>query len=294
MHWPHTTIEDVQSWLLQLQVLEDSKQCHAPKYLRPYHLASAALLLKECGAQKLEVADGLSEYANKMRLWDAIGLRSPLAQFVETGEIPKYLPIEALVSRDAVDDCSNRLALIGNQANLDDESRRSLGIATSELLDNCFAHAGPADGLHGLACAQTWKGSQLAQIAIADRGMGIRASLEAAETEEVRSRAASSNVCDLATELGVTSKPSNGHAGYGLALTRQLLERNGGTLVVVSGKEWFIASAGATQSGTDGVNWPGTLIVFELNTAKPLSSRAVYDSWPPVRGYSDDDFDFPD
>jgi hypothetical protein len=130
----------------------------------------------------------------------------------------------------------------------------------------------------------------LAQIAIADHGIGIRKSLEKAETVEVRNRAATSNACEIATELGLTSKPS-GHAGYGLALARQMLENNEGTLIVCSGQEWFVSEKGKTSHGSMGVNWQGSLIVCEFNTNKPLSTADVYAQWPPVRGYENDDFD---
>jgi anti-sigma regulatory factor (Ser/Thr protein kinase) len=254
-------------------------------------LVSLAITLKQNNASKFQLPTNLNGYASRMKLWEAVGIANPIPIQQEKDSGGRFLPIEALTSRDKVDECSARLAKITTHANIDESSRKSLDISISELVDNCYAHAGISESLHGVACAQFWTNGFLAQIAIADDGMGIRQSLESAETSEVRDRVSKSNACELATELGVTSKPS-GHAGYGLALARQMLENNGGTLIVCSGQEWFIASGGVCNSGSMGVNWRGTLIVCEFNTNRPLSTGDVYEKWAPVKGYEHDDFDF--
>lgn len=287
-----TSIGELHDWLAQLQALVETKVCKSPAFLRPYHLATLALVLKSERAAQIGIPDHLLTYANRMHLWQAIGLPPPFGGAVEHDATGRFLPVEPLVTRDAVDECARRLAALTKQANLDQQSHSSLDISVSELVDNCFAHAGINADLHGVACAQLWRKGNLAQIAIADKGMGIRSSLEQAETVEVRERVALGNCCELATELGFTSKPSQ-HAGYGLALARQLIARNGGTLAVVSGQEWFYSSSSGTMCGNRGVNWKGTLIVCEFNTDRPLSTADVYASWEqPVRGYTNDDFDF--
>ena len=65
-----------------------------------------------------------------------------------------------------------------------------------------------------------------------------------------------------------------------------------GDSLVYSGSEWLHSSNGQCVEGADGVGWNGTMVVAEFNTALPLSTQAVYQNWPPVRGYEDDDFDF--
>ncbi|MDP3164401.1 MAG: hypothetical protein Q8N06_02940 [Hydrogenophaga sp.] len=286
-----TSIQELHEWLSQLQALVEAKTCKSPAFLRPFHLATLALVLKGQRAAEVGIPDHLMDYANRMHLWQAIGLKPPASAGRERDSSGRFLPVEPLVSRDAVNECSKRLAAMTDQADLDKRSQQSLDTSVSELVDNCFAHAGLVEPhLHGVACAQLWLKGNLGQIAIADRGMGIRRSLENAETEEIRGRVRSSNSCELATELGVTSKPSH-HAGYGLALARQLMHQNGGTLMVVSGQEWFCGTGNSTHSGDRGVNWPGTLIVCEFNTERPLRVSEVYASWPPVRGYTNDDFD---
>ncbi len=286
-----TSIKELHTWLASLQGLVETKSCKSPEFLRPFHLVSLAITLKQNNATKFQLPANLSGYASRMKLWEAVGLVNPLPLHQETDASGRFLPIEALTSRDKVNECSERLARITTNAKLDESSRKSLDTSVSELIDNCYAHAGISESLHGVACAQFWANGFLAQIAIADDGIGIRQSLENAETTDVRDRVSDANACELATELGVTSKPS-GHAGYGLALARQMLENNGGTLIVCSGQEWFITTGGICKSGSMGVNWNGSLIVCEFNTNRPLSTGDVYAKWAPVRGYEHDDFDF--
>jgi hypothetical protein len=100
------------------------------------------------------------------------------------------------------------------------------------------------------------------------------------------------NSCDFATQFGVTSKPEAGHAGYGLALTRQLLEDAGGCLLLLSGNEWLRVEGSSVEMGTHCVAWQGTVLCLEWDTRIPLNLGRVYDRWPKVRGYEDDDFDF--
>lgn len=288
----HTRISEIQSWLQSLEDLVQTRTCTAPEFFRPFHFISLALALKAERAGRIVLPDSLRGYAERMHLWEAIGLTPPRSkrEFDASG---RFLPIEALRSRAHVEECAERIARIALHANMPEGSHNSLGIALSELMDNCFSHAGVnGDELHGLACAQYWPRGNLLQIAIADMGIGIRRTFEVADSQEYRDRVAAGNSCSLATELGASSKIHNGHAGYGLALARQLAEQNSGTIAVCSGSEWFHSSAGKSIEGANAVAWNGTLVVVEFNTNVQLSTQQVYQTWPPVRGYTDDDFNF--
>lgn len=289
----HTSIREIHSWLEQLEALLAEKTCQAPEFLRPFHFISLALMLKSKGARGITLPHSLRPYAARMHLWEAIGLPSPRRHSQERDALGRFLPIEPLRSEADIQDCSDRLAAITSLAKASEESCQSLSIAVSELIGNCFSHANAErEGLHGLACAQYWPRGQLMQIAIADMGVGIRNTFDQADREEFRLRVKEMNCCTLATELFASSKLDNGHAGYGLALARQLTEQNRGTMTVYSGHEWFHSSNGQCSEGANGVGWQGTMIVAEFNTANPLSTQAVYQNWPPVRGYEDDDFNF--
>ncbi|MFE1574150.1 ATP-binding protein [Comamonas odontotermitis] len=287
-----TTPAEVDYWLQNLHSLQETRECRAPEFFRPFHFVSLALVLKANKAGRIELPEAVKRYATRMHLWVAVGLRPP-HQFNEQNSEGRFVPIETLRSRDLVNDCSQRVMEIAAKANLSQEAKESLDIAISELMDNCFAHAGIEDGgLHGLACAQYWPRGNLLQVAIADMGMGVRASLENADKEETRDRAKAENCCNLATQLHTTSKSEKGHAGYGLALSRQLVANNGGTMGLYSGSEWLHVAGTNSQNGNQSVGWQGTLVLLEFDTTSVISTQKVYQAWPQVRGYSDDDFDF--
>lgn len=287
-----TTVPELQLWLASMQELAERKTCKSPEFLRPFHFVTLALTLRSQKAEQIAIPGHLSSYASRMKLWQAVGISPPAGSSIEHDATGKFLPLEPLNSRDTVFDCSSRLASITTHANIDSDSIKGLDTSIAELVDNCFAHALVTDDLHGVACAQHWPKGRLAQIAIADMGIGFRKGFENADTAVLRERVKYTNACQIATELGVTSKSSAGHAGYGLALARQLMEMNEGTLIVYSGQEWFCSARGKHTSGTMGVNWPGSIVVCEFNTNRPLNTADVYAEWPPVRGYENDDFDF--
>ncbi|WP_295525668.1 ATP-binding protein [uncultured Pseudacidovorax sp.] len=286
-----TTAKEVQSWLLSLDQLQQTKECQAPEFFRPFHFVTLALVLKAHRAVRIELAPAIKSYATRMGLWEAVGLAPP-ARVREGDSVGRFVPIETLRTRDQTHDCAKRVAEITKRTNLSDPARESLNVALAELMDNCFAHAQVKDDLHGLACAQYWPRGNLLQVAIADMGIGIRESFRTADSEEMRDRSVAENCCTLATELHASSKIHHGHAGYGLALARQLVERNGGAIGVYSGREWHHFANSLGEAGVQDVAWNGTLVLAEFDTTKAISTQDVYRTWPPVRGYEDEDFDF--
>lgn len=288
-----TTQPEIYWWLQQLESLKSDRQCTSPQFLRPFHFVTLAIALKTQPVGNVRLPDHLMTYAARMRLWEAIG-RQPPVSVNEHDASGRFVPIEALRSRDDVHACSARVAAVARNSKLSSNGIESLSTALSELIDNCYAHADlHVDQLQGLACAQYWQRGNLLQVAIADAGKGIKANMLEADTQPIRERASTSNACALATELGVSSKLGSGdHAGYGLALARQLADLNGGTLLVWSGSEWFHSHNGQTTEGDSSISWRGTLVVAEFVTDNQLSAQSVYSTWPAVRGYSDDDFDF--
>ena len=284
-----TTANAIHSWLAQLRFLGENHECLAPNFWRPFHFATLALQIARAGTPTLGMPDKVAAYAARMRLWQAIGLASPTS-VIEHDPRGKFVPLERLDDRREVNASAVKLAAISTTYGADRETTNSLEISLNEIMENCFAHAEVASPLQGLACAQSWPRGSLAQIAIADCGIGVRESLS--RNANLVERLEVMNGCELATQFGVTGKPGMGHAGYGLALTRQLLEANGGTLIVQSGSEWFSTAGRTLTTGHSMFRWPGTLVVLEWNCERPLRVKDVYSSWPTVGGYSDDDFDF--
>jgi anti-sigma regulatory factor (Ser/Thr protein kinase) len=286
-----TTIFDAIRWVQQLEQLALHNKCESPAFLRPHHFVALALTLWQHGYYNLTVPKKLQGYAARMHLWDALGMQAPTS-VVENDPGDRFVPLVRLDDANNVDETAKRLARVARCYGADEKTTDSLATSMMEIIGNCFAHAEVSAPLKGVACAQSWPQGGLAQIAIGDAGIGIRPSLSA--NPDLVHRLKSENSCELATELGVTSKPKKGHAGYGLALTRQLLSRAGGRLLVLSCEEWFSCSGENLAAGRLPTPWQGTIAVLEWSTRSPLRVREVYDSWPLPEGFDDEDFNFED
>lgn len=280
---------DLLWWIEQLNALNSAKKCYSPDFLKPFHFVTTALEVKRRGYKSLKLPENLTSYAVRMNLWEAAGLPDPTS-VGQNPEADRFLPVEALRNANAVHESANKLARIAAKHGATQATVNSLEIVLMELLGNCYAHAKMEEELWGLACAQAWPRGHKAQIAIADCGVGVRATLS--ENAGLLTRLDSENGCEIATEYGVTSKPGMGHAGYGLTLARQLLELNGGSLIIVSHGEYFSSSSGGLSRGAPAFPWHGTVVVLEWNTDRPLDIDSVYKTWPLPEGMTDDDFDF--
>lgn len=282
-----TTPFQVAQWLDQLRRLEKDNRCNCPSFLRPFHFVTLGLTVARGRMVDLGIPKPLETYAARMQLWQAIGLPAPVVvqPYVPEG---RFMPLARVESEDNVSDLAERLAEITAKYGADKDTRNAVSVSMIEIMGNCLAHAEVNGQLKGVVCAQSWPQGNLAQIAIADSGIGIRSSLEA--NSLLHEALEGGNSCEIATRLGVTSKPELGHAGYGLALTRQLLERAGGRLIVISGDEWMEARKLACKVGKLQSPWPGTIAVLEWRTNVPMRLKDVYESWPLPKGFTDEDF----
>lgn len=286
-----TTIFSIQQWVTQLDRLCREARCNSPSFLRPHHFVALALTLWKTHYYNIKVPKPLESYAARMKLWDSLGMDAPCS-VTERDGTGRFVPLVRLDNKHLISQTAEQLALIAKEYGADEETFGSLHVSMQEIIYNCFAHAEVNGELQGLACAQSWPQGNLVQIAIADVGLGIRETLS--QNPLLLPRLEQENSCEVATQLGVTSKPNRGHAGYGLALTRQLLEQAGGRLIVASCNEWFASNGTQIARGKMVTPWQGTIVVLEWNTQRPLSAKKVYESWPLPEGFDDDDFNFED
>ncbi|MBR7792330.1 sensor histidine kinase [Undibacterium sp. FT147W] len=285
----YTEHEDVSSWLEELDCLEKNRACSSPKFIKPFHFATVAHILRKNKAAEVNVAEKIASYANTMNLWGAIGLESPHGP-IHRAPAGRYIPLFLLEDENSVDTVSSSVVEMFRPVCSDDVTLNAVDTMLRELIGNCFAHAASEDGLYGLICGQVWASGKKAQIALVDSGIGIRGSLR--QNEELFDTLIKSNACELATQYGVTSKPGKGHSGYGLAIARKLLEQNNGVLYVRSGDETFILSGRNATSLKNQIPWNGTMLIIEWNIDVPMDIAEVYRGFPQIKGYSDDDFDF--
>lgn len=284
-----TTTQAVQEWLFDLEQLRSEGRCGAPKFIKPFHLATLAHTLMQLESRKLALPEKIAPYADTMKLWDAVNVPSPFPEKVRSPG-GRYHPIQLLKDESTIDATAASLTALFQTVCPDARTNDAICIMLRELIANCYVHSAVADGLYGLICAQVWNVGRRAQIVLADTGIGIRQSL--AQNALLSARLNIENACEIATEYGVTGKPGKGHSGYGLSVARRLLEQNKGFLLVLSGNEGFASRYGASTHVKMNTSWNGTLLVIEWSLDMPMDIGAVYRSFPLPEGMDDDDFDF--
>lgn len=282
-----TSSADIEGWLQNLEVLRTTRNCATPFFLKPFHLATLAHVLRTENVSQLNLPGKIGDYADTMMLWEALGIASP---FPEKHRQPRgrYLPVLRLQDRAAIDQVADELASLFISVCAGERTIDAVRTMLRELIDNCYSHSAVDDGLYGLICAQIWNGGRRAQIALSDSGVGIRASLH--ENQDLHARLADENSCAMATEFGVTGKPGRGHSGYGLHVARGLLTNNNGMLYVRSGSEAFCLSQNLTNDFYTKSVWNGTLVVIEWDLDRPVDISDVYKNMPLPEGIDDDDF----
>ncbi len=155
---------------------------------------------------------------------------------------------------------------------VDEPASNAIRTCLDELLDNVLHHADTAMG--GFAAARGWRKPPRFEVAIADLGIGVRRSLT--KNPEYASVADDMAALAKAVQLGVTSTPDR-NSGYGLAVTRGLLDRNHGLLVIKSG--WAELWLGSEEEavGAD-APFPGTFVGLRARTNRPFNVTEVYRS----------------
>jgi anti-sigma regulatory factor (Ser/Thr protein kinase) len=273
-----TSIDDIAWWVAQLEKGRTQEVFEGPQFVRPHHFVALACEVHRRRATTIKVPERLQGYAARMRLWQSVGLECP-TPVNERNPGGRFHPLTPISSEATADDLAESVKGLFQACGTNDQKTLSaIGTVLSEIFSNCYFHADAGATICGLGCAQSWPHAQLAQVAVADIGIGIRASLGA--NPAYHGRLARENANALATELGVTGKPQGRHSGYGLALARQLMEKHDGNLLIVSGTEAFRAQSHEHQVRELPSPWAGTMVVLEWDMARPFDILSVYNEWP--------------
>jgi hypothetical protein len=217
-----TRISEVESWLTVLGQIRQSGTYQPPGFLRPYHLLTFALVLKAGKFTGVRFPEKFENYAITMGLYEAAGIPPPRTVH-KTNCAGRFQRVTALSEPATVTDVAASLSRLCLPQAATKETGDSLETSIVELLENCYDHGrGHIGDIHGLAAAQAWFNGDLAQIAIADTGIGIRARLM--ENPDLHGLLASENACELATRYGITADASC-HGGYGLSWRKTCLSQ---------------------------------------------------------------------
>jgi anti-sigma regulatory factor (Ser/Thr protein kinase) len=161
-------------------------------------------------------------------------------------------------------------AAVERMCDLDDATRDALALCLDELCENVVHHARGA--APAVAVAHAWPARGKLQVAIADAGRGVLASLR--DNADYADLSDDLEAVRAAFTLGVTATPDR-NSGMGLSFARHLVAPNGGTVGVRSG---FAAVTRGAQDADQlrGRHMAGTLVVLVIKTDLPLDIRRAY------------------
>jgi anti-sigma regulatory factor (Ser/Thr protein kinase) len=166
-----------------------------------------------------------------------------------------------------------------SQGHLPATSNAAVYALTYELAANVLRHS---ESNRGIAIIEFNPARHQLTLAIADTGIGIRASLahnpDLAQTDDLSA---------IVTAMGAatTGEPGTG-AGMGLYLAHKVIQDNGGTILVRSGKACRKLSP-AVKNSTGLANLQGTLVAVKIRTDKSLDYGRVDQELSEPAGISD-------
>lgn len=283
-----SSLSDITEWLGDMNEIDTQRTYNPPSFWKPYHFATIALKAKILNSN-INLPEAQIAYAARMGLWEAIGQNPPITvtKYPTKG---RFLEAHSISHGDDVHELSIKVADMFKCCARDSDTVDSIQVLMAELLGNCCAHSSYAGhDVFGLVCGQSWPRGNLAQICIADCGMGIRNSL--LNNTSLAERLQTENACELATEYGVTGKPFGSHSGYGLTVANDLISKCGGHLSIFSNSEYYHSRPYLKVSGPLPQQWQGTLLVIEWNLQSTLQIKDVYDAWPVPSSISEEDYD---
>ena len=153
----------------------------------------------------------------------------------------------------------------------------------SELGENVLAHSEAVSP--GYACARVLESSTKtnAEICICDSGIGMRESFLQGTNDTVIERIRKgANPLEIAVEGLNSSKPRarqgswESYYGFGLLITRRLVEENRGLMVILSGDQELVINHYGMETNTVSQAYPGTFVGIVLDLDNPLPLDEIY------------------
>ena len=154
-------------------------------------------------------------------------------------------------------------------------------VLVSELCENVLAHSELTTP--GYICARVLEHNNRCEIAIADTGIGIDQSFRHGTNEGALQRINDGqSAVSIALEGLSSSKPEQGrgivrtHFGFGLFITRRLVQENHGRLTLMSGSEAVNVERYNQTRRQLSRPWRGTFVGIVLDLDYPLPLEHVY------------------
>jgi hypothetical protein len=151
----------------------------------------------------------------------------------------------------------------------------------SEVCENALTHSEFASP--GYVSARVMERDGTLELAVCDSGIGFRDSYLAGTNEELKERIRrGANPIEIAVQGLNSSKPirmpgSNvSYYGFGLFITRRLVEENRGRLMIVSGKDVLHIERGSQRHHEAKSAFHGTFVCMVLDLSAPLPLEKIY------------------
>ncbi len=177
-----------------------------------------------------------------------------------------FRPFQTFRMQEELPEIAESLTMAATEAlNITGKDRTAVLLAIKEIAQNVVEHAESPVG--GFAIAQRSRSRREFEVAVADAGIGIAASLR--RNPDYEAVESDSEALKAALMPGVTSNPGSDNRGVGLASIRDMLRDNGGTLLVRSGR-------GSIEDGSrqaicgDRPPVCGTLVAIRMRIDQPF------------------------
>lgn len=132
-----------------------------------------------------------------------------------------------------------------------------------EIFSNAVIHSQTKHGI--FSCGQFYPKGQRLEFSVADLGVGIRQKVG----DYLKTDLAPESAIDWATQGNNTTKQGSIPGGLGLKLLREFIDRNGGSIQIVSDAGYWCRRDGKTHKARISHPFPGTVVTLEINTADP-------------------------
>jgi anti-sigma regulatory factor (Ser/Thr protein kinase) len=177
-----------------------------------------------------------------------------------------FRPIQVFAEEAQLEELSASLTMAATEAMaLTGKEKAAVLLAVTEIAQNVVDHA--ASQVGGFAIAQRAQTRREFEVAVADAGIGIAASLRG--NVKYADVLGDAEAIGLALSPGVTSNPGTENIGVGLAAIRDLLRKNGGTLLVRSGRA-AVEDGAAPAVRSDLIGLEGTVVALRMRIGSPF------------------------
>ena len=196
------------------------------------------------------------------------------------------VPLRPITNEFAKEAMVNEVVSIFDEYAHHVEDMNPFRVMISELCENTLVHSkSTSPGYIGARVMETSHG-RIAEIAIADTGIGILESYRTGTNEDAKARIdKGANPLEIAIDGLVSSKPTivpghlRSHRGFGLLIVRRLIEENRGQMLIVSGTDSLHLKEVRNRRSKELTKpFTGTFIGLVFDLSRPLPLAEIYES----------------